>query len=71
MATKTNQIWVQEGDTRRQLEGEELSNFLESAAEIEAEVKEREDLAEARATQKAALLNRLGITDDEAKLLLA
>jgi hypothetical protein len=27
--------------------------------------------AEAKATQKAALLNRLGITDDEAKLLLA
>ena len=27
--------------------------------------------AEARATQKAALLDRLGITEDEAKLLLA
>jgi len=27
--------------------------------------------AEAKATQKAALLNRLGITEDEAKLLLA
>jgi hypothetical protein len=27
--------------------------------------------AEVRATQKAALLNRLGITEDEAKLLLA
>ena len=27
--------------------------------------------AEAKATQKAALLNRLGITEDEAKLLLS
>jgi hypothetical protein len=27
--------------------------------------------AQAKATQKAALLNRLGITEDEAKLLLA
>ena len=27
--------------------------------------------AEAKATQKAALLDRLGITEDEAKLLLA
>ena len=27
--------------------------------------------AEAKAAQKAALLNRLGITEDEAKLLLA
>jgi F0F1-type ATP synthase membrane subunit b/b' len=34
------------------------------AAEIQAE-------AEAKATQKAALLDRLGITEDEAKLLLA
>jgi post-segregation antitoxin (ccd killing protein) len=34
------------------------------AAQLEAE-------AEARATQKAALLERLGITEDEAKLLLA
>jgi hypothetical protein len=30
----------------------------------------RQAEAEARATQKAALLDRLGITEDEAKLLL-
>ncbi len=30
-----------------------------------------QDEAEAKAAQKAALLNRLGITEDEAKLLLA
>jgi hypothetical protein len=36
---------------------------LEAEANAEAE-------AEARATQKAALLDRLGITEDEARLLL-
>ena len=38
------------------------------------EPKTKEELeaeAEARATQKAALLDRLGITEEEAKLLLA
>jgi hypothetical protein len=43
-------------------------------AEVEAaqaEAAERVAEAEARATQKAALLDRLGITEDEAKLLLA
>ena len=46
----------------------------EEIAEVEAakaEYARRELEAEAKATQKAALLNRLGITEDEAKLLLA
>lgn len=38
-------------------------------ARAEAAVKQEE--AEAKATEKAALLNRLGITADEAKLLLS
>jgi hypothetical protein len=48
-----------------------------TASEIEAielrqnEAKAEKAKAEAKATQKAALLNRLGITEDEAKLLLA
>jgi hypothetical protein len=43
-------------------------------AEIEAaqvQAAERVALTEAKAAQKAALLERLGITEDEAKLLLA
>ena len=35
----------------------------------QVKIKERAE-AEAKATQKAALLDRLGITEDEAKLLL-
>jgi len=37
----------------------------------QAESAQRQAEAEAKAAQKAALLNRLGITEDEAKLLLA
>jgi hypothetical protein len=40
--------------------------------ELSAQAKAEEVAkAEARATQKAALLDRLGISEDEAKLLLA
>jgi hypothetical protein len=48
-----------------------------TASEIEAiefrqnEAETEKAKAEAKAAQKAALLNRLGITEDEAKLLLA
>ena len=44
--------------------------FDEYQAE-QADAADRAAEAEARATQKAALLDRLGITEDEAKLLLA
>ena len=43
------------------------SNIIETKKEIAA----AEAKAEAKAAQKAALLDRLGITEDEAKLLLA
>ena len=45
----------------------------ENAAVEKALLKAAEEKAqaEAKAAQKAALLNRLGITEDEAKLLLA
>ena len=46
----------------------------EEIAHIEKMRKKRKVIdneTEARATQKAALLDRLGITEDEAKLLLA
>jgi len=54
----------------RELNAEEIAqqeideaNYLATKAILDAE-------AEAKATQKAALLERLGITEDEAKLLL-
>jgi hypothetical protein len=54
-------------EIEREMNAEELAQF-EADQELKIMRKETE---EARATQKAALLNRLGITEDEAKLLLA
>lgn len=64
------EIWIGENDVRRKLEGEELEAFLAMRKEI-ADSKLAEATAEeAKATAKAALLDRLGITADEAALLL-
>ena len=56
---------------------ETITEREETAAEkkaregFEAEVIKQQAEAEARATEKAALLERLGITESEAKLLLS
>jgi len=47
--------------------GDELANILE----IRKEAEEAQLKKEANETARAALLDRLGITEDEAKLLLA
>ncbi len=49
----------------------EVLEMEAEAAKAEAERKAAEDQAQANATAKAALLDRLGITEDEAKLLLS
>lgn len=51
----------------REMTAAEFAQY--KADEIEAQAKLAE--AEANATAKAALLDRLGITEDEAKLLLS
>jgi hypothetical protein len=51
----------------REMNAKELAQL--EADKVESEQQKAE--AEAKATQKAALLNRLGITEAEAKLLLA
>lgn len=74
MAMQPNDIQVQIGDEVKVLEGAELTEFNEMRAQIEAEAKAFRDAAEAEAKVKAeakqALLDKLGITADEAKLLL-
>jgi predicted Ser/Thr protein kinase len=67
---KTEEIWVGENDVRRKLEGDELTEFLESRARAQKAKDDAEALEVQRAIEKAALLERLGITEDEAKLLL-
>jgi hypothetical protein len=71
MATKTEEIWIGEDDARRKLEGAELDAFLADREAIEKQKDEQEFLAAQRAVDKAALLDRLGITADEAALLLS
>ena len=51
----------------REMNAEELAQYEIDKTTREAEIAE----VEAKAAQKAALLDRLGITEDEAKLLLA
>jgi hypothetical protein len=55
----------------RELNEEELAQQFIDEANIAAARALIKAEAEAKAAQKAALLDRLGITDDEAKLLLA
>jgi len=58
--TETNEI------IDREMNDAEFAQYqLKQLAETEAQAE-----AKAKATQKAALLDRLGITEDEAKLLL-
>jgi hypothetical protein len=58
--TETNEI------IDREMNDTEFANY--QARQLEKETEQAE--AEAKATQKAALLERLGITEAEAKLLL-
>jgi len=51
----------------REMNAKELAQWELDKAKSEQDIAE----AEAKAAQKAALLDRLGITEDEAKLLLA
>jgi len=58
---ETNEI------TERELTAAELKQQTKDEAEVQAKL----DEAEAKLIAKAALLDKLGITEDEAKLLLA
>ena len=66
----TKDIYVGDNDVRRKLEGAELEEFLAEIAKMQKLKSDAEAEAAQRATAKAALLERLGITEDEAKLLI-
>ena len=71
MATQEVKVFVQENDEKRELTGDELANYL-AQAKIDAEAyAEQLKVEKAIDEKKAELLDRLGITADEAKLLLA
>jgi hypothetical protein len=54
-----------------EITGAEYDAIIESWADAQLAKNAQATEAEAKAAQKAALLDRLGITEDEAKLLLA
>lgn len=70
MATATNEIWVSNEEGQRKLEGEELAAFLEQKAKDQVEAEKLQAELQAKVAARAALLERLGITADEAALLL-
>ncbi len=57
--------------TEREMTAEEVTNMEAMQAASAAAAHEAETEAAAKAEAKAALLAKLGITEDEAKLLLA
>jgi hypothetical protein len=59
--TETNEVIVREM-TDAEFASHQADKEIDAAKQVEAE---------AKATQKAALLERLGISEDEARLLLA
>jgi hypothetical protein len=68
---KTEKIIVFVGDQEIELTGADKDNFIaQKQADIEAEAA-LQTAREAKAQARIALLDRLGITEEEAKLLLA
>jgi hypothetical protein len=53
------------------LQGQELEDFLATEAEALAKIEAEAKAEAAKAAEKAALLAKLGISEDEAKLLLS
>jgi len=71
MATQSNQVKIHIDDQEIILSGDELELFEADRAREHQKYLQEIAEAQAKATAKAALLERLGITADEAKLLLA
>jgi len=68
MATQTLKVSVQVNDEVVELTGDEAQAFIDDR---DATIAKNKALDEAQAMAKQAVLDRLGITADEAKLLLA
>jgi hypothetical protein len=67
----TEKIYIGINDERIEATGELLEEVLQLQAESQAATLRHLNKAQAKAQAKAELLERLGITADEAKLLLA
>ena len=64
--------YIEDGESKqREATPEEIAVIEAAQADAQAAKAEEEATANQRAVDKAALLERLGITDEEAKLLLS
>jgi hypothetical protein len=63
-------VLTQIGDEVRELTKEELAQYKEDGIRIKKELADKATEIEAKKTAKAALLAKLGITEEEAVLLL-
>jgi hypothetical protein len=68
--TTEQTYWTNTNGERHIATGDELKEILDAIAESEAKIKAEEIERAEKAAAKAAILERLGITEDEAKLLL-
>jgi hypothetical protein len=69
--TKSEKIIVYVGNEEIELTGEAKEAFIAQRQADQLEEQAIQSAKEAKAAQRAALLDRLGITAEEAKLLLA
>ena len=70
MTTTKPQVKIVNCETGEEIIRDATDAEIEQIAKDKAEAFARKAEAEAKAAQKAALLERLGITEDEARLLL-
>ena len=68
--TTSNKVLIQIGEEVIELKGEEKETFLARVQEDVAKELAKEEEKKAAKEAKAALLERLGITEEEAALLL-
>jgi len=66
----SEEIWVQEDNIRRKLEGEELQAFLVDRAATQAQQQAQEETKAIKAAQKTAILERIGLTEEELQIVL-
>ena len=70
MAKKDEVIFIQIGEERIELTGADKEAFLAQREADNAEREAREAEQVAKAEQKQAILERLGLTEDELKVVL-
>ena len=71
MAKKEETILIQDGEQVIELTGANKEAFLADRAQMQAEQKTRETEQAAKAVEKTAILERLGLTEDELKVVLS